>query len=217
MPAPSQRLPGGTVLLLTLACLFALPAMAQGVYRIVGPDGRVSYSDQPPPAANPARPATGATAGGAPAGSAALPFALRQPSARFPVTLYTSSDCSPCRTATSYLERRGIPFTEKTVESNADLEALQRLSGGHSLPVLTVGRQQMRGFNEAEWKQYLDAAGYPEQSVLPSNYRRPAATPLVAASQAPSAPAGSRPAQEMTPASPEPAPIPVTPPPGIRF
>ena len=38
----------GLVLVLGLA---ALSASAQGVYRIVGPDGRVTYSDQPPPAA----------------------------------------------------------------------------------------------------------------------------------------------------------------------
>jgi len=35
-----------------LACVLAIPALAQGVYRIVGPDGRISFSDKPPPAAS---------------------------------------------------------------------------------------------------------------------------------------------------------------------
>ena len=48
--------------------LLSVSALAQGVYRIVGPDGRVSYSDQPPPAAN-ARPVA-AGAPGAAGGSA---------------------------------------------------------------------------------------------------------------------------------------------------
>ena len=38
-----------TAVLLPLLALMALPVLAQGVYRIVGPDGRVTFSDQPPP------------------------------------------------------------------------------------------------------------------------------------------------------------------------
>lgn len=209
--------------LLAVAGLIALPALAQGVYRIVGPDGRVSYSDQPPPASSPARPVSGTGAAAAPAATAAaLPFELRRTSSRYPVTLYTSAECNPCKSAIAYLERRGIPFTEKTVQSNADIQALQRISGETSLPLLTVGSQQLRGFFEADWKQYLDAAGYPAQSALPAGYRRPAATPMVAAAEAPppSAPAPRRqPGQGGEPAAADapPAAPPVTPPAGIRF
>jgi glutaredoxin len=219
MPACFTSLRFQPVVVLTLVSLLSVPALAQGVYRIVGPDGRVTYSDQPPPPDNQTRPVTRGTTGTAPAGSPSLPFALRQAASRFPVTLYTSTDCNPCRIAATYLERRGVPFTEKTVQTNADLEALQRLSGGMALPVLSVGRQQLRGFTESEWKQYLDAAGYPEQSVLPASYRRPPATPLVEASPAP-APSSAAPAAQDTrgadPAA-DTAPPPVTPPPGIRF
>jgi len=212
-----------TPCLLAVAALTALPALAQGVYRIVGPDGRVTYSDQPPPANAPARTVPGTGPAASQGAAAALPFELRQATSRFPVTLYTSAECSPCKTATGYLERRGIPFTEKTVESNADIQALQRLSGETSLPLLTVGSQQLRGFFEADWKRYLDAAGYPAQSALPANYRRPAATPMVAAVEAPApAPSAATPQRETTRAapgapSPEPASPPVTPPAGIRF
>ncbi|TNF61754.1 MAG: glutaredoxin family protein [Burkholderiales bacterium] len=217
MPTARPTLRRALPLLTAFAGLVALPALAQGVYRYVGPDGSVTFSDQPPPASTPARTVGGASSDASAARSPALPFALRQASSRYPVVIYTSAQCNPCRTAIAYLEQRGIPFTEKTVETNADIEALQRLSGGNSLPVLTVGRQQMRGFTATEWKQYLDAAGYPEQSALPAGYRRPAATPLVAVSPVPATrePAGT--AAEGTPASSEPAAIPVTPPPGIRF
>jgi len=207
--------------LLAVAGLIALPAFGQGVYRIVGPNGRVTYSDQPPPANTQARPVTGAGTPAAASPTAALPFALRQTSSRYPVTLYTSAECNPCRSGMAYLERRGIPFTERTVETNADIQALQRLSGMTSLPLLTVGNQQLRGFSEAEWKQYLDAAGYPAQSELPTGYRRPAAAPLVAETEAqPSrAPSPQRQAAESSPApaNTEPASPPVTPPAGIRF
>lgn len=156
-------------------------AFAQPVYRIVGPDGKVTFSDQPPPAAAPGKVGGIATAPAAAAGGgAALPFELRQVVGRYPVTLYTSADCVPCGTGRALLTGRGIPFTEKTVRSNEDIQALQRLSGDSALPFLTIGNQQIRGFSDAEWSQFLDAAGYPRTSRLPTAYRNPPATSLVA-------------------------------------
>jgi hypothetical protein len=61
-----------------LASLLVAPlASAQGVYRIVGPDGKVTYSDQPPPAATSARP-VGAAASAAGAAAPTLPAEVRQ-------------------------------------------------------------------------------------------------------------------------------------------
>lgn len=166
------------------------PVQAQGVYRTVGPDGKVTFSDRAPAAATPALrggPGPAATApagGGQDASLGALPYALRQTAIRFPVTLYTSAECAPCASARTLLQARGVPFTERTVKSNEDIEALQRLSNSTSLPFATIGSQQLSGFSDIEWKQYLDVAGYPKQSQLPSGYQRPAATPLVAAKRA---------------------------------
>ena len=176
-------------LLMTLACA---AVQAQNVYRIVGPDGKVTFSDRPPAdgTAQPAR-VTGADSG---SGDAVLPVSLRQVAGRFPVTLYTGNDCAPCASARTFLTSRGIPFTERTVTSNEDIAAFQRLSGSSSLPFGTIGGQQLIGFSESEWTQYLDAAGYPKQSQLPRNYRSPAPTPLVAVKPAEAAPATAAPA-----------------------
>lgn len=195
-------------LLMALACA---GAHAQNVYRIVGPDGKVTFSDRPP-ADGTAQ--TARTTGAEPAaGDDALPFQLRQVAGRFPVTLYTGNDCTPCTVARSYLSSRGVPFTERTVTSNEDIAAFQRLSGGSSLPFGTIGAQQLIGFSQAEWSQYLDAAGYPKQSQLPRNYRAPAPTALVAAKPADtaaapaaaSAPAAA--ARESAPRARPPAPV----------
>jgi len=207
-------------LLMTLACA---SANAQGVYRIVGPDGKVTFSDRPPADANAqtARTATQApqTANGE------LPYELRQVANRFPVTLYTGNDCVPCNAARNLLTSRGVPFTERTVTSNEDIAALQRLSGAASLPFGTIGGQQLAGFSQSEWAQYLDAAGYPKQSQLPKNYRQPAPAPLVAvkaaepaaaaSASAPSA-AAAAPAQARPPAPATDGPSPSNPA-GIRF
>ena len=218
-------------LLVATGALVCTAVLAQPVYRIVGPDGKVTFSDQPPSAA-PGRVGSVATpAGNTASGGASLPFELRQVVSRYPVTLYTSTDCVPCGTGRALLTSRGIPFAEKTVKSNEDIQALQRLSGDTSLPFLNIGGQQIRGFSDTEWTQFLDAAGYPKTSVLPTAFRNPPATPLVAV-QTPASPAqtqsaaGSGAAATDTqqvivnrrPTSPAPAPAPVNNnPAGIRF
>jgi glutaredoxin len=103
---------------------------------------------------------------------------------KYPVVLYTGDNCAPCGAGRSLLTSRGVPFSEKTITTAADSEALQRLSGENSLPFLTIGSQQLKGFSDAEWTQFLDAAGYPKSSALPASYRAPAPSPLVTAAAA---------------------------------
>jgi glutaredoxin len=189
-------------------------ANAQTIYRIVGPDGKVTFSDRPPPDAGQGKaavapsmtiPARGGDSAAASAGGAPLPFELRGPASRYPVVIYTRPGCAPCDAGRNLLTSRGVPFTEKTVTSQEDIEALARLAGTPTLPLTTIGSQQLKGFSELEWTQFLDAAGYPKVSQLPRGYQRPAPTPLVAA---------SRPApQAQAQAEPEPEPPAQTPPP----
>ena len=145
---------------------------------------------------------------------ASLPIELRQTVARFPVTLYTSTDCSPCESGRRLLQARGVPFVERQVTSGEDAEALNRLTGGRSVPTLTIGSQALRGYADGDWNSYLDAAGYPRESQLPRGYQAPPATPLV--ERQPEAPAPvARPAPPADPTAlpPTTAPSPT----GIRF
>ena len=160
-------------------------AQAQQVFRIVAPDGKVTFSDRPPAASSgTAGVSTGSAASASSATTAGLPFELRQVAGKYPVTLYTSDNCAPCSSARSLLTTRGVPFAEKTVSTADDTQALQRISGETSLPFVTIGSQQLKGFSDAEWTQFLNAAGYPPSSVLPASYRFAAATPLVAVAAA---------------------------------
>ncbi|WP_439587375.1 glutathione S-transferase N-terminal domain-containing protein [Hydrogenophaga sp.] len=205
-----------------IALALATPALAQGVYRIVGPDGKVSFSDQPQPAATPSsRPAGASAPSSAASTTAQLPFELRQVNSRFPVTLYSSRDCAPCNSGRNLLNARGIPYTEKTVDTPQDSDALKRLSGELSLPFLTIGGQQIKGYSDTEWTKFLDAAGYPKQSALPSSYRRPAPSPLVEIRSEEAATPSTAPATAQGRTAPAPAEVPVAPPAqnpaGIRF
>lgn len=201
----------------TCALLASSLLQAQTVYRVVGPDGKVTFSDKPP-ATTANVTATGAGGRAVGVGGPPLPFELRQVVARYPVTLYTASNCVPCGAGRALLAGRGVPFTEKTVTTAEDSEALVRISGESSLPFLTIGAQQIKGYSDAEWTQFLNAAGYPGSSVLPANFRNPPATPLVALQkpaepkvESAAAPSAAPPAQQ------RPAPSNASNPAGITF
>lgn len=177
------------------AASFTVPAQAQQVFRIVGPDGKVTFSDKPPLESNAkVAPVVRMPAGGGAAPG--LPFELQQTASKYPVTLYTSNDCNPCAAGRAYLTSRGIPFTERTVTSPEDVQALQRIAGEKAIPLLTVGGQQLRGYSNSEWSQFLDAAGYPARSLLPTAWRNPPASALVAVQRPPAAATAAQPENE---------------------
>src|ERR1700749_3461907 len=98
--------------LVALAAAFS----AQAQYKYIGPDGKVVYSDQPPPAGAKVLEKKGLPS--AAAGGPELPYALKSASQTYPVTLYTAGNCgSPCTDARNYLVKRGIPYAEKTVNT----------------------------------------------------------------------------------------------------
>jgi glutaredoxin len=172
----------GALALLALGA--ACDASAQQIYKIIGPDGRITFSDQTPVEIGKAQPAKVIPLGAdGNAATISLPFELRQAAARYPVTIYTSPGCQTCAQGRQLLVTRGVPFTERTIASKEDGEALQRLANTQSVPLLMIGSQQLRGFSDSEWMQFLDAAGYPKTSMLPASYVPPPATPLVALDQ----------------------------------
>lgn len=193
-----------------LAC--ATPVMAQ-LYKSIGPDGKVTYSDVPPQTKN-AR-VERKNLGGSAASDANLPFEVAQAVRNAPVTLYTGASCAPCDEARSWLKQQGVPFSEKTVASNDDQTKLKQVGGELSLPLILVGRNKQRGFESGPLRAALSAAGYPESNKLPSNYNfrapepaAPVVEPKPVATPKPVAPADE----------PRPTPTPENnAPPGFRF
>lgn len=195
-------------------CLLALPSHA--LYKVVGPDGRVTYTDRAPTAELGRIQPLGRDGTPSPEASpnAALPLDLRQVSTKFPVTLYTGNDCAPCDVGRRLLQQRGVPYAERRVLNEDDAEAMNRITGGRSVPTLMVGTQALRGLSDTDWHAYLDAAGYPRESKLPRGYQPPTATPLVARDAEPKPAPRAAPAE--TVASPQPQ-APAPSPTGIRF
>lgn len=180
-------------LLVVLAGLFAAVS-AHAQYKYVGPDGRVVYSDQPPPPniKPQQKPATtGNTAGAASSGSG-LPYALQQATKTFPVTLYTTDKCDACDQGRALLAKRGVPYAEKTVRNAEDFKVFKDATAAAQVPVLMVGSAKQVGFDEAAWNSSLSVAGYPPNNLLPPSFRNapaaPAAPPTAEAKGVPVAP-----------------------------
>lgn len=200
-----------------LSSLLAVLALMSGssawaLYKVVGPDGRITYTDRPPGD----RPAQAIRANGATASTEGLPYELQRVVSRYPVSLFTGPKCASCDAGRQLLKDRGVPFVEKTISTNDDVRAYNKQEATDQLPSVRIGQKQLLGYSQADWTSYLDAAGYPAKSALPLNYRWPEPTPL--APPAENKPAASAPARNATPAPADSSAPPAgSSPAGIRF
>jgi glutaredoxin len=143
------------------------------LYKWIGPDGKVNYTDGPPPSTASKVEQKSISGGGS--GYGDLPYELSEAVKGNPVTLFTTASCQACDEGRRWLNQRGVPFREKTVTSNEDIAQLKQAGGASQLPFLTIGRGKQTGFQAETWGTALTAAAYPESSKLPKTYRSPAA------------------------------------------
>lgn len=152
--------------LLLALCALAFSAQGQSLYKWVDHNGKVHYSDQPPPqnikkVEQPRlRAETIDTRG--------LPYETQQAAKNFPVTLFTSADCkNSCDNARALLQKRGVPFAENRLDTPEQLSAIKQRFGSDSIsvPAITVGSEKQQGFSESSWNGLLDAAGYGRTAI----------------------------------------------------
>ena len=172
--------------LLALSALAATVPLAHAQYKVIGNDGKVTYTDRAPNSNEGRVTALGARSQAEAAVEPELPFELRQVASKYPVTLYTTTGvCDACAAGRQLLRQRGVPYTERQAVTSEDVDALERLSGGRDAPTLTIGSQVVRGLAHDTWNQYLDAAGYPRESKLPPSYQQRPIAPVVERREAP--------------------------------
>ncbi len=146
--------------ILSAALLTASVAVAQTTYRWVDKSGQTVFSDLPPPpdarqVVTRSREERGDEKN--------LPYATRQAAEKYPVILYTSAHClDACKQGRALLNGRGVPFSEKMMNSQEEIDALAKITGGEAaVPSLLVGTQSFKGFESSAWNNLLDLAGYP--------------------------------------------------------
>ena len=138
-------------------------AGAQTTYRWVDQaSGQTVYADQPPPPGTPGVVRVGSEAREA---EPQIPYATRQAAEKHPVTLYTAASCTdPCSQARDLLNQRGVPFSEKMLNTEEEQAEFSKLMGSKDVmvPSLVVGQQRFRGLESGAWNNLLDLAGYPK-------------------------------------------------------
>ncbi|MCC6377884.1 MAG: glutaredoxin family protein [Burkholderiales bacterium] len=192
---PSARRALTSGLAAAIATFVAAGALAQGsgnqVYRYQDSQGRIVYSDKPPPAE--ARNAESKRVGANFIETDQAPLEARMAVERYPVTLFTFDCGEVCQKAEALLNRRGVPFATVNVQDPANAARLEALTGEMTAPVLQVGDKLVaKGFNEARWTAMLDEAGYPKAPAprrTAPGPRAPEAPPSAVTQTAPPPPA----------------------------
>jgi glutaredoxin len=154
------------------ALVSCLDTQAQSnVYRWTDKDGKVYFSDTPPPAD--AKSSSQKRLGGGYVEQENLPYATQVAMKRNPVSLFVGGACgAPCDQGRELLSKRGIPYTERDVQTNAEAaEALKKLAGALDVPTLVIGENKIKGFEDGQWQSALDTAGYP-RTRSPGRLRR---------------------------------------------
>jgi len=138
----------------------AQPAFATKLYKWVDEYGNVTYKDTPPIDENVKYKEEDINGGTSSGGSAA-----DEAAEKFPVVLYSTPSCSACNSARAYLQSRGVPFEDKNVEGNGELQLeLKKKAGEVSVPTILIGSKVMRGYVQSLLEGELDAAGYPKEA-----------------------------------------------------
>ena len=150
-----------------LALTFALPAAAE-LYRWTDDQGRVHYSDMPPPASVKKMQRIRTP------GSASGEATQNRP----PVVLFNANCGATCDQATDYLRQRGVPFSLKAADKDKVVaDELKARTGALEVPVLFVGESMQRGYSPSVWDKMLEVAGYPAPGKKPAETNDDAAAP----------------------------------------
>ncbi len=183
---------------LSLLAIFLLACVTDTVdaqlYKWVDKDGKVTYSDVPPP--KDAKDVRQKNYGDNVTPSDDLPYSVKDAVKRNPVTLFANACGEPCDKARALLGARGVPFTDRNPETDPGaMDALKEAAGGLSVPTMTIGGRVIKGFADNEWHDALTSSGYPRTN--PGIRARP---PAPAAPTTPVTPAAA-PAASATPAA----------------
>ncbi|MGH6690409.1 MAG: DUF4124 domain-containing protein [Gammaproteobacteria bacterium] len=145
------------MLLLLAVGACTLPAAA-AVYKWTDADGRIHYSDSPPPDRKAAKveikvnsisgPAVVSTVKGSP------------PAAQERVRIYTTTWCGYCKKAKAQLVARSVAFDEIDVEASDSARREFASLGGRGVPVILVGSQRMDGYDAGRLDAMLQSVGY---------------------------------------------------------
>ena len=143
--------------------LFTVQSVHAGstVYKSIGPDGSIVYSDHPPADGRVEKtfdfadlPSTSVP------DSQPVEVAPKRgtqkslPMAPGGTTLFSATWCGYCKLAKAYLQRNGVSYRNIDIDA-VDGRAMFISAGGRGIPLLFVGNRAIRGFTPDGYKRFL--------------------------------------------------------------
>lgn len=151
---------------LTPLVLIALAASAQAdtVYKSIGPDGKIVYSDRPPSGSQVEKTLDFANLPVTPLPESVLRYReelqksllkrLADPGNKVDssqTVLFSAEWCGYCRQAKAYLAEKKIRYREYDIDTPEGMRALANAGVGKGIPVLVRNGKKTQGFSQAAY------------------------------------------------------------------
>jgi glutaredoxin len=144
--------------------LLAGAAAAQPVYKSIGADGRVTYSDHPPAGARVEKTLSTAAQPASVLSDKSPSYVeqLKRLRAAAPTpaaaaagagtVFYGAAWCSYCTRAKAFLASRNVSYREVDIDTPEGLESFANAGGGKGIPLLIHGERRLQGFSPASYE-----------------------------------------------------------------
>jgi glutaredoxin len=154
------------LLALAAACVLATPSRGETLYKTIGADGRVEYTDRPPAEGKAAKTLNFADLPATPLPESVLPYreelqrSLKDRLANAgkrtaDPQLFTAVWCGYCRKTKSYLAQRGVAYREHDIDTPDGQLAFAQAGNASGIPLLLLGEQRVQGFSAAAYDALL--------------------------------------------------------------
>ncbi len=152
-----------------LSFAISMTASADTVFKAVGPDGEITYSDKPPADRARANALEFRNLPSSPLPAQVLRFREqleksaegRISAARAPragdVALFTASWCGHCKRAKAHLAAAQINYVEYDIENVDGMRAFIGAGGSGGVPLLVAGDRRVQGYSSAAYEQLAAA------------------------------------------------------------
>ncbi len=153
-----------------LVLLAAATTQAETLYKVVGADGKITYTDRPPADAKSTTKMQFADGPSTPLPASVLKYQAelrksmqgrldqaKKSDLSGTTTLFSATWCGYCTRAKAYLNAKGIRYQEIDIDTPEGSRSYVEAGGARGVPLLMLDNQRVQGFSEATYDRLFAA------------------------------------------------------------